>query len=227
MKKSFFSIIAFCIPAGFLFAQGENTEATNKIKNEALRNSHVMDIVWHLTDGSGSRLTNSPGYFRAANWAKDEMAKMGLVNTALEPWGDFGTGWEQTRCYVAMTAPYYFPIIAIPRAWTGSTPGKKMIDGEVIIINAKDSAELYQNYSGKIKGKIVMLYSMDTLHPSYKPDGERLSDSALDKMANAKPDTGRAGNRGNFNANNPQMNARRQQQMLQRQLGALDRKSVV
>jgi hypothetical protein len=220
MKKSFLSIIAFCIPTGFLFAQGENAEATNKIKNEGLNNSHVMDIIWHITDASGPRLTNSPGFFRAANWAKDEMGKMGLVNTALEAWGDFGTGWEQTKCYVAMTAPYYFPIIAIPRAWTGSTPGKKAISGEVIIINAKDSVELYQNYSGKIKGKIVMFYSADTLHPNFtRPDAERLADSSLEKMANAKPDTGRGG-RGNFNANNPQMNARRQAQMLQRQLGA-------
>ena len=31
---------------------------------------------------------------------KDELTKMGLVNAAIEPWGDFGTGWEQTRSYV-------------------------------------------------------------------------------------------------------------------------------
>jgi len=219
MKKSLLLVVGFCFSAGYLFAQVENADATDKIKNEGLRNSHVMDIVLHLTDISGPRLTNSPGFFRAANWAKDEMGKMGLVNTALEAWGDFGIGWEQTKCYIAMTAPYYFPIIAIPRAWTGSTPGKKAISSEVMIINAKDSAELYQNYSGKIKGKIVMFWSSDTLQPSYKPDGQRMADSTLEKMANAKPDTGR-GARGNFNANNPQMNARRQAQMLQRQMGA-------
>lgn len=219
MKKSFLLIVAFCIPASLLFAQADNADATNKIKNEGLRNSKVMDIVFHLSDASGSRLTNSPGFFRAANWAKDELTRMGLVNAALEPWGDFGQGWEQTRCYLAMTAPYYFPIVAIPRAWTGSTPGKKKISSEVMLINAKDSVELYQNYSGKLKGRIVMFYSSDTLHPSFlKPDADRLADSSLDKMANAKPDTGRGGQR-NLN-NNPQMNARRLAQTLQRQLAA-------
>ncbi|HMW27330.1 MAG TPA: M20/M25/M40 family metallo-hydrolase, partial [Ferruginibacter sp.] len=140
---------------------------------------------------SGPRLTNSPGFLRAANWAKEELTRMGLVNATLEPWGDFGKGWEQTRCYVAMTAPYYVPMIAIPRAWTGSTPGKKMISSDVILIKAKDSAELYQKYAGILKGKIVMLYSTDILKPSFEPDGERFSQEALDKMANAKPDTTR------------------------------------
>ena len=115
-----------------------------------------------------------------------------------------------------MTAPYYTPIIAIPRAWTGSTPGKKAMSGEVILIRAKDSAELYQNYSGKLKGKIVMLYSIDTLHPTFTPNGERLADTTLEKMSTAKPDTGRGGSR-NFNTS--QMNARRQMQILQRQMG--------
>lgn len=184
-KKLLFALICF-LPGGLLHAQ---IDATSKIRTEGLNNSKVMDIAFQLTDVSGPRLTNSPGFFRAANWAKDELIKMGLVNAAVEPWGDFGTGWEQTRCYIAMTAPYYTPMIAIPRAWTGSTPGKKIISSDVILIRAKDSAELYQNYSSKIKDKIVMFYSMDTLHPSFTADGARFTEEDLTKMANAKPDT--------------------------------------
>ena len=216
MKKYLF-LIAFIFYCGNIVVAQTDAEIS-LIKNEGLNNSKVMEIAFHLTDVSGPRLTNSPGFFRAANWAKDELSKMGLVNATLEPWGDFGTGWEQTRCYVAMTAPYFTPVIAIPRAWTGSTPGKKTIHGEVVLINAKDSVELYQNYSGKINGKIVMFYSSDSLHPSFTPDGDRLADSTLTKMAIAKPDTSR-GDRGPRNANTPQMTARRQQQALQRQMG--------
>jgi carboxypeptidase Q len=213
MKKQFVIITAFCLWVNCSFAQ-DNTEATNKIKAEGMGNSKVMDIAFHLTDASGPRLTNSPGYFRAANWAKDELTRMGLVNATLEPWGDFGVGWEQTRCYLAMTAPYYTPIVAIPRAWTGGTPGKKAMSSEVILINAKDSAELYQNYSGKIKGRIVMFYSTDTLHPSFTPDGLRLADTSLEKMANAKPPEGPRER--NFNqSGNPAM---RQRQTLARQM---------
>ena len=187
MRKYLLPAIALCLASTRSFAQNE----TEKIKQEGLKNSQVMNIAFHLTDESGPRLTNSPGFLRAANWAKEELTRMGLVNATLEPWGDFGKGWEQTRCYVAMTAPYYVPMIAIPRAWTGSTPGKKMINSDVILIKAKDSAELYQKYAGTLKGKIVMLYSRDTLKPSFEPDGVRFSHEALDKMANAKPDTTR------------------------------------
>ena len=212
MRKQLILAAALCLVQSFVVAQPDDV-ALSKIKNEGLNNSKVMDIAFHLTDVSGPRLTNSPGYFRAANWAKDELTKMGLVNAALESWGDFGVGWEQTRCYIALTAPYYTTIVAIPRAWTGSTPGKKAISSEVVIINAKDSAELYQNYSGKIKGKIVMQYSADTLHPSYTPNGQRYADSTLERMANAKPDAPRGPR--NFTPTE----AMRQRQALARQMG--------
>jgi carboxypeptidase Q len=211
-KKMLLACICY-LCGNLLFAQ---TDAVAKIRKEGLDNSKVMDIAFHLTDVSGPRLTNSPGFFRAANWAKDELTKMGLVNAAIEPWGDFGTGWEQTRCYIAMTAPYYSPMIAIPRAWTGSTPGKKIISSDVILIRAKDSAELYQNYSGKIKDKIVMFYSNDTLRPSFTADGERFTEEQLTRMANSKIDTSRRG--GARNANQEAMAARRQQQALARQM---------
>ncbi len=212
MRRQSFFIAAFCMAGHFAVAQGD---AISKIKTEGLNNSKVMDLAFHLTDVAGPRLTNSPGYFRAANWAKDELTKMGMVNAALEPWGDFGIGWQQTRCYLAMTAPYYSPIVAIPRAWTGGTPGKKIMSSEVIMINVKDSAQLYQEYAGKIKGKIVMLYAADTLHPSFTPDGQRYADSTLEKMANAKPDVPRAGGQRNFTPNE----AVRQRQALVRQVG--------
>ena len=56
-----------------LYAQEKvDIDAINTIKKEGLDNSKVMDIAFHLTDVSGSRLTNSPGYFRAANWARTD-----------------------------------------------------------------------------------------------------------------------------------------------------------
>jgi len=156
-------------------------DALGKIRMEGLRNSKVMDIAFHLTDVSGPRLTGSPGFMRAANWAKDELTKMGLVNANLEPWGEFGKGWQQEKCYVAMTAPYYVPFIAIPRAWTGSTPNRDLFKGNIVMVKAKDSVELMK-YEGTLKDKIVMTWSAAELKPSFNADAERFSDSALAKM---------------------------------------------
>ena len=58
----------------------------DRIKKEGTDHSKVMDIAHHLTDVSGPRLTNSPGFMRAANWAKDELASWGLGARAVEGW---------------------------------------------------------------------------------------------------------------------------------------------
>lgn len=116
MRKNFSSIVFVCL---FIFSAAAqekmDMEAINKIKKEGLGNSKVMDQAFQLTDVSGPRLTNSPGYFRAANWAKAELQKWGLANADLEPWGDFGKGWELKKSYIALTAPYYRPLIGYPK----------------------------------------------------------------------------------------------------------------
>src|SRR5687767_9419197 len=88
----------------FLFAQtGYDQSAINKIREAEKKSSQVMDIAFHLTDVSGPRLTNSPGFIRAAEWAMTKLTGWGLTNVHLEPWGEFGKGWSQERCYVGMT----------------------------------------------------------------------------------------------------------------------------
>lgn len=122
--KSLFTSLSMLLVVIVNCQEKVDLAAVTKLKDEGLKNSKVMNYAFYLTDVSGSRLTGSPGYLRAANWAKEELTRMGLVNAQLEPWGDFGKGWQQEKCYLAMTAPYYQSLIAIPRAWTGSTPGK-------------------------------------------------------------------------------------------------------
>ena len=80
-----------------------------KIRDEGLNHSQVMEIVFNLTDANGPRLMQSPGYFKAANWAKNKLASWGLENAKLEAWGKWGKGWELEKFYLAMTAPYYKP----------------------------------------------------------------------------------------------------------------------
>jgi carboxypeptidase Q len=167
--------------ASALSANPSLQDVSTAVRNQAAYNSKVMDYAFHLTDVSGPRLTGSPGFMRAANWAKDELTKIGLVNARLEAWGDFGKSWQQEKCYLAMTAPYYQPLIAIPKAWSGSTPGKKAMTGDILLIKAKDTIELMQ-YAGKLKGKIVMMWSAAELKPSFEADGSRFTDEGLAKM---------------------------------------------
>jgi len=180
----------------FLFAQKEGDEAMiAKFREEGLQHSQVMQHAFYLTDVSGPRLTASPGFMNAAQWAKSKLESWGLKNVQIESWGEFGKGWQQERCYVAMTKPYYAPFIAQPKAWTGSTPGNKTTNADVVLIKATDSAGLMQ-YAGKLKDKIVMLWSNDTLKNGFKADAARYTDEELDKMAKAEPQQpGQQGNR--------------------------------
>jgi carboxypeptidase Q len=154
----------------------------NKIKTEGTANSKVMDIAFHLTDANGPRLSGSPGLKKASNWAKDEMAKWGLANANLEPWGEFGKGWELQKSYVAMTAPYYKPLIAFPKTWTKGTKGLK--HANVLLIKAKDSVEL-ETYRSRMKGSVIVIYRTDTLKQTFEADAKRYTDDELNTMANA------------------------------------------
>ena len=193
MRKSF---CLLALPFYVLIAAAQDkpdSTIINRIRAEGLQHSSVMDIAFHLTDASGPRLMNSPGFFRAANWAKNTLKQWGLENAALEPWGTFGKGWELQKSYIAMTAPYYKAIIGLPKSWTSGTNGLQ--HAGVIIVNAKDSNELL-SYSGKLKGKIILTPPIDTLRPSYAADASRFADSQLTKMSSFQPaprDTSRRG----------------------------------
>jgi carboxypeptidase Q len=151
-----------------------------KIREEGLNHSHVMDIAFHLTDASGNRLTASPGFLRAANWAKQQLTAWGLVGATLDPWGEFGKGWELQRSYLAMTTPYYKPLIAYPKAWCGGTNGPQT--AAVLLISATDSAGL-EKYKGQMAGKILIPEIDEVYQQSFKPDATRDTDEQLDSMS--------------------------------------------
>lgn len=189
-------LLAMALPLA-LCAQNENVDLgmMQKIREEGLQHSKVMDIAFHLTDASGNRLTNSAGFMRAANYAKETLANWGLSNASIDPWGEFGKGWDLEKSYVALTAPYYKPLTAYPKAWCGGTRGLQHAD--ILVINAKDSAAL-ETYRGQLKGKVLIIDQEIEYKQSFKPDAARHTDEELEKMAAAEPEKPRAF-RGGFN----------------------------
>ena len=157
-----------------------------KIRTAGLEQSQVMDIAFNLTDKSGNRLANSAGYARAANYAKEVLTKNGAVNSVIEPWGEFGKGWDLEKMYFAITSPYYKPLLAWPKAWTAGTNGLK--NAAFIVVDAKDSISL-QAYKGQLKGKLIILDQDIIYKQSFKADAVRHSEEALAAMAAAVPVT--------------------------------------
>ena len=164
------------------FAQEVDASMMQKIRQEGMQNSKVMDIVFNLTDKNGSRLANSEGYMRAANYAKETLSGWGVENARLEAWGEFGKGWDLEKMYLAITAPYYKPLLAWPKTWTAGTKGLKK--ASIIVVDAKDSATV-ENYRGQLKGKIIIIDQATPYKQSFKADATRFTDEELAKMAAA------------------------------------------
>ena len=181
LNRSFLLQLFFMLPV-WVLAQKENIdqEAMKKIRNEGLMNSKVMDIAFQITEVSGPRVTNSPGFMRAANYAINQFTQWGLVNSRLDPWGDFGKGWELEKSYVSMTTPWYRSLIAYPKTWSAGSNGPQ--SGEVILISAKDTLAL-EAYRGKLKGKVLILDYLINFEQSYKPAAVRRTDEELQKLS--------------------------------------------
>jgi hypothetical protein len=159
-------------------------EVIDKIKDEGLNRSQVMQHLSFLTDVIGGRLTNSPNMKHANEWTRDTMAKWGMANAKLEPWGPFGRGWELKNFQAEVIAPYAIPVIAYPKAWSPSTKGA--VTGDVVLFEAK-TEEDFAKYKGQLRGKIVLMSDAREVKAEFKPMGERLSDEDLAKLA-AAPD---------------------------------------
>jgi carboxypeptidase Q len=188
-KQLLFSMMLTTGVTAALFAQDTPDKAiVQKIRDEGLKNSKVMDIAFNLTDVAGPRLSGSPGLKRAQDWAVSQLKSWGMVNANREAWGKFGKGWEVQKNYAAITVPYYHAIIAIPKAWTPGTNGP--IKGEVVYIKADTVTDL-EKYKGKLKGKIVILEAKAPVEINFtRPDASRYTDSALNAMANATAQEG-------------------------------------
>src|SRR5207244_10267621 len=106
-----------------LRAQAPDSAAIEKIRDEGLNRSQVMQTLSYLTDVIGPRLTASPNMKRANEWTRDRMAGWGMQNAHLEAWGPFGRGWELKRFSAQVIEPQAIPLIAFPKAWSPATEG--------------------------------------------------------------------------------------------------------
>ena len=213
------ALLAITLPFAASAQEKIDASMMQKIRTEGLDSAHsqVMEIAWNLTEKSGNRLTNSPGYMRAANYAKEALTSWGAKNAAIDPWGEFGKGWELEKSYVAITAPYYKPILAYPKAWTAGTR-KAYNSAEVLVITASDSAELMA-YKGKLKDKVLILDQPTHYQLGFKADASRYTAQQLEEMENAKPQAPRQA----FNPNDTAAMRRLRQQFAGRGRGGAQR----
>ncbi len=153
-----------------------------KIRQYATEQSTVMETLHVLTDRFGPRLTGSPNFKAAAEWAADELRAMGL-DARLEPW-DFGhPGWTNERFSMHMTAPVADALVGEVLAWTPGTNGPA--SGEVVRLTppAKPTQAEFDAWAagqrGRLAGRIVFVGEPATVAVSFAVPTKRRDDTEL------------------------------------------------
>src|SRR5271170_3352225 len=152
-----------------------------RIREEGLLHSHVMEYGSALADDSGPRLTGSPNLAKANAWTRDQLTAMGCVNAHLDDWGEFGMGWQQLNTWVRMTSPDTAIFNAQATPWSPATNGP--VSGPAVLVNIQDEKD-FDQYRGKLAGKVVFLGEMREVPPPDKPFFIRYTDKELEDLAN-------------------------------------------
>ena len=164
-------------------------DAYQRIRDEGLNHSHVMDFAYALMDGIGPRLTGSPNLKKANEWTRDTLTKIGCENAHLEDWGEFGLGWQQLNTWARMVTPDTAVLILQATPWSPSTPGP--VTGDVAYVNIQTEKD-FDQYKGKLAGKVVLFGAMREVPPVEKGLFSRYTDKELEEMTELQV-TGGAG----------------------------------
>lgn len=152
-----------------------------RIRDEGLWHSHIMEYGSGLFDGIGPRLTGSPEFERAAQWSIDQLRRMGASNPREESWGDFGMGWTQVGTSLQMTAPSTATILAQATPWSPATSGE--VSGEVIAVPEIDDEKGFDKWKGKLAGKIILYGNAPKINPDPVNPMEHYDASKLEHFA--------------------------------------------
>jgi hypothetical protein len=163
-------------------AAKDPNDPVERIKDEGMNHSQVMQTLSYLSDVIGPRLTASPGMKRSNEWTRDQLTKWGLQNAHLEAWGPFGRGWSLKRFSAQVSEPlehstHCLSQSLVARHWRDAHRGGGLR-------RCQDEADL-QRFKGKLKGAIVLTGKMREVKANFEPMGTRRDEKDLLTLADA------------------------------------------
>ena len=171
-----------------------------KIRDEGLNRSQVGSVFDMFVNVIGPRLTGSPAYKRAADFARDTLTKWNLANVHEESW-EFGRGWTLDKYTLEMIEPRYFPLNGFPEAWSPSTSGEIVAPAVLLAGKTPEEVEAMQaqgalkNAAILSQGVLTNFITSDRPQPTAQPDMP-----ASPAPAPAPPAAAAGGGRGNRGA---------------------------
>src|SRR5262245_42030605 len=165
-----------------------------RIRAEAIDHSQAGDYLFYLADLYGPRMTGSPNYRAAGDWAAGTLRSLGLQDVHEEPIGEIsfaenlkwsGRGWSFSRCSVRMIRPQQIQLLAVPAGWSHGTSGKLVADIVVAPFPAgPDQVDQYiKTYRGRLKGKFALITNRRPMRRLIQPEFSRYNDEELARLA--------------------------------------------
>jgi hypothetical protein len=174
-------------------ADGIDARWLQRIRAEAAARSTIIENASTLTEVYGARLTGSPAFNGAADWARLRLASLPGVTARLDsfPWG---AGWSYSHFEARMLRPQPSEIEALPMPYSAGTDG--VVRGEVVLtasagldrLDDRTFDLLTAEMRGRVRGKFVML--KPPLAPATPPAlPGRLTDTDLAELEREPPAT--------------------------------------
>ncbi len=186
---------------GFIYAEKAadpekiDSDVNWRIRQEGTENSQVMRTLHYLTDVYGPRLTGSPNWKSAGEWAIRQMKEWGMTHGQLEPWEWGHPGWQNERLSAHIVAPIKDSLVCEVVAWTPGTNGP--VRGEVVQIEPpsepteEEFAKYLETLKAKVRGKIVFVGKHRVVPVTFNPTPKRREDSEVRAQFDAQRTPGR------------------------------------
>lgn len=166
-------VMLVAVPAG-----AQQADDMNRVIDQGLNHSQVMQTAEHLMDAIGGRMTNSPQMRQAEAWTQAQFRTWGLKNVHKDGFA-FGRGWSIVSSSVRMTAPRVLQLTAIPVAWTPGTSGT--LTAQIVVAPLKRERD-FEPWRGKLAGKIVLVTLPDEGSEPAEPPFKRLTEEEISKL---------------------------------------------
>jgi hypothetical protein len=117
-----------------------------------MNESQVMDIAQTLLDSIGPRLTGTPGYDRAADWAVQTLRNWG-VDARKEQYGTWN-GWRRGITHIDLISPRVRSLEGTMLAWSPGTGGRP-VEAQVIAMPTFTAPGQFDQWLPSVRGRIV------------------------------------------------------------------------
>lgn len=118
-----------------IFAQQEKDwkDIASSIVGEIIIKGYAYEKLLELSDVIGPRVTGTPEFHKAADWAEEQMKSIGLKNVRKEDWPIKEGTWMRGPSEAYLLAPFKHKISSESMGWTPGTP-EGGVEAEVINI---------------------------------------------------------------------------------------------